>query len=169
MCRRWLRIAGVVVLAFVASGDVTSGKSASPEAPEISEFRAFLEKLHEAHEEFINGRPAAFKALWSHRPDVTIFGGFGSAELGWGSVGPRLDWASAQFSDGARSREVVSTVVTGELGYVVQIERVRFKVPGQSTRSLLELRVTMIARREPEGWRIVHRHADSQMAKQPPR
>jgi SnoaL-like protein len=169
MCIRWLRIVGAVVLAFVASGDVTSGKSAPPEAPEIAEFRAFLDKLHEAHEEFINGRPAAFKALWSHRPDVTIFGGFGSGELGWGSVGPRLDWASAQFSDGTRSREVVSTVVTGELGYVVQIERVRFKVPGQSTRSLLELRVTMIARREPEGWRIVHRHADSQMAKQPPR
>ena len=169
MCIRWLRIAGAVVLAFVVSGDVTSGKSAPPEAPEIADFRAFLDKLHEAHEEFINGRPAALKALWSHRPDVTIFGGFGSGELGWGSVGPRLDWASAQFSDGARSREVVSTVVTGELGYVVQIERVRFKVPGQSTRSLLELRVTMIARREPEGWRIVHRHADSQMAKQPPR
>lgn len=169
MCTRWLRIVGAVVLAFVASGDVPSARTAPPQQPEIPEFRVFLDKLHEAHEEFINGRPASFKALWSHRPDVTIFGGFGSGERGWDSVGPRLDWASAQFSEGSRSREVVSTFVTGDLGYVVQLEKVRFKAPGQSAQSSLELRVTMIVRREPEGWRIVHRHADSQMTRQAPR
>lgn len=169
MIRRPLHIVGAVVLALVSSGDVHSGQTTRPEAPQLSEFRTFLNTLHEAHEEYINGRPAAFKALWSQRPDVTIFGGFGSGEKGWESVGPRLDWASAQFEKGARSREVISTVVTAELGYVVQLERVRFTAPGQSTRSLLELRVTMIARREPEGWRLAHRHADSQMTKQPPR
>ena len=169
MSRGSFRIVGAVVLALVASGGVASGQDARPAPPYLAEFRAFLDTLHEAHEEYVNGRPAAFKALWSQRPDVTIFGGFGSGEHGWKSVGPRLDWASAQFEKGTRSREVISTVVTAELGYVVQLERVRFTVPGQSTRSLLELRVTMIARREPEGWRIVHRHGDSQMTKQPPR
>ena len=169
MSKRVLCIVGAVVLALVASDDVGSGQNTRAEPPELSEFRAFLDKLHEAHEEYINGRPAAFKALWSQRPDVTIFGGFGSGEHGWESVGPRLDWASTQFEKGAREREVISTVVTAELGYVVQLERVRFTVPGQSKRSLLELRVTMIARREPEGWRIVHRHGDSQMTKQPAR
>jgi hypothetical protein len=167
MYKGWLRIVTTMALAFVASGNVTSGKSAAAEPPELTEFRAFLDKLHEAHEEFINGRPDAFKASWSHRPDVTIFGGFGSGELGWDIVGPRLDWASAQFSEGARSREVVSTVVSGEMGYVVQIERVHFKIPGQSTQSLLELRVTMIARREPDGWRMFI-STPILLAKQPP-
>lgn len=169
MSKRLLCIVGAVVLALVAPNDVGSGQNTRAEPPELSEFRAFLDRLHEAHEEYINGSPAAFKALWSQRPDVTIFGGFGSGEHGWEGVGPRLDWASTQFEKGVREREVISTVVTAELGYVVQLERVRFTVPGQSKRSLLELRVTMIARREPEGWRIVHRHGDSQMTKQPPR
>jgi ketosteroid isomerase-like protein len=51
---------------------------------------------------------------------------------------------------------------------VVQIERIRFTVPGQSKESSLELRATMIMRREAEGWRLVHRHADSQMTRQAP-
>jgi len=84
-------------------------------------------------------------------------------------VTPRLDWASAQFSEGSRSHEMITSQVDGNLGYVVQLERVRFKVPGRSEESLLELRATMIFRREPEGWRIIHRPADSQMTRQGPR
>jgi ketosteroid isomerase-like protein len=53
----------------------------------------------------------------------------------------------------------------GNLGYVVQLEHLRFKVPGQETDTTRDYRVTMIFRREPAGWRIVHRHADSQMVK----
>ncbi len=56
----------------------------------------------------------------------------------------------------------------GDLGYVVQIEHVRFHVPGQEEESARDYRVTMLFRREPEGWRIVHRQADSQMMKQAP-
>jgi hypothetical protein len=132
------------------------------------EFRAFLSKVYEAQVEFAKGRPAAFKTLWSQRPDITIFGGFGSEDQGWEKVGHRLDWGSGQFSKGSRSHEVLSTYVSGDIGYVVQLERIRFTVPGQSKDSLLELRATMIMRRETEGWRLVHRHADSQMTRQAP-
>ncbi len=50
----------------------------------------------------------------------------------------------------------------------MQIEHIRFKVPGQTTESKRDYRVTMVFRREAEGWRIVHRQADSQMTKQAP-
>jgi ketosteroid isomerase-like protein len=63
---------------------------------------------------------------------------------------------------------VLNTYVNGSVGYVVQIERIRYKIPGKSEESLLELRATMIMRREAEGWRIAHRHADSQMTRQVP-
>jgi ketosteroid isomerase-like protein len=158
-----LKCACVIVL--VASAVVISQEASVAAASEMSEFHVFLEKVYEAQVELVQGRPEAFKALWSHSSDVTIFGGFGSGERGWDRVGPRQDWASAQFSEGSRSHEVLSTYVSGNLGYVVQLERIRFKVPGRSEESLLELRSTMIMRREPEGWRIVHRHADSQMTR----
>jgi ketosteroid isomerase-like protein len=143
----------------------TSSQGPASGASELSEFQAFLELVYEAQTELVQGRPEAFKALWSHGSDVTLFGGFGAGEKGWDKVGPRQDWASAQFSEGSRSHQVLSTYVSGNLGYVIQIERIRFKVPGRSEESLLELRSTMIMRREQGGWRIVHRHADSQMTR----
>jgi len=149
---------------------LTTASGASPPLDsERAEFMAFLDKVRQAHLEYVQSRPAAFKALWSRTPDVTIFGGFGSGERGWDKVGARLDWASAQFSEGSRSHETITSYVDGNLGYLVQLEKVRFRVPGRSEETLLELRATMIFRREPEGWRIVHRHADSQMTRQGPR
>jgi len=40
-----------------------------------SEWMAFIAKLEAAEEEFVQGRPAAFQALWSHADDVTLCGG----------------------------------------------------------------------------------------------
>ena len=134
-----------------------------------SEWLAFIAKLEAAEAEFAQGRPAAFKALWSHADDVTLCGGFGGrVECGWENVGARLDWASSKYSDGTRSTETISGMVGADIAYSVQKELIRFCVAGRTERSTLELRVTMVFRREADGWRIVHRHADSQISSQPP-
>jgi ketosteroid isomerase-like protein len=127
-----------------------------------SEWAAFIAKLEAAEHEFAQGRPAAFKALWSHSDDVSICGAFGGIESGWKSVAARLDWASSQFSEGTRSREEIRSAVGTDFAYLVQTEHIRFRVPGKSEQSTLDLRVTMVFRREADGWRIVHRQADSQ-------
>ena len=116
-----------------------------------------------------NGRPAAFKALWSHADDVTLSGGFGGTiERGWEQVGRRLDWVGAQFSKGRNTIERIAANTSGDLGYLVQIEHLRFQVAGQTKESTRTYRVTMLFRREPEGWRIIHRQADSNVTKQAP-
>jgi len=161
-----IRLVMRVSLLWVATVAVPSTGFAEASAQERAEFATFLDKVTQAHAEYIRGRPEAFKALWSRASDVTIFGGFGSGEHGWDQVGPRLDWASTQFSDGSRAIEGITSYVDGNLGYVVQVERIRFKVPGRSEESLLELRVTMVFRKEAGTWRIVHRHGDSQMKRQ---
>ena len=160
--RPLLRMAFACV-ATLAAASTTFGQAS---ARDQAEFTAFLDQVTQAHAQYIRGHPEPFKALWSRTPDVTIFGGFGSGEHGWDQVGPRLDWASTQFSDGHRDVERIASHIDGNLGYVVQLERIRFKVPGQSETSLLELRVTMIFRKEAGTWRIVHRHGDSQMKRQ---
>jgi ketosteroid isomerase-like protein len=133
-----------------------------------SEWATFMAKLEAAEHEFAQGRPAAFKALWSHSDDASICGAFGGVESGWKNVAARLDWASSQFSEGTRSREEIRSVVGADFAYIVQTEQIRFRVPGRTEESTLELRVTMVFRREADGWRIVHRQADSQKSAQLP-
>ena len=85
---------------------------------------------------------------------------------GWEAVSRRLDWVGTQFSNGTNRIERLVSNVSGDLGYVVQTEHLKFRVPGQATDSTKEYRVTMIFRRDPGGWRMVHRQADSQTSKQ---
>ncbi len=127
-----------------------------------------LARMDAAQVELQNGRPAAFKALWSHADDVTLSGGFGGTiEKGWEQISRRLDWVGTQFSAGSNTIERLVANEGGDFAYVVQIEHIRFRVPGQAEESRRDYRVTMVFRREAEGWRIVHRQADSQMTKQP--
>src|SRR5918996_1254968 len=134
-----------------------------------AEWMAFIAKLEVAEQEFAQGRPTAFKVLWSHSDDVTLCGGFGGrVECGWKNVAARLDWASSKYSDGTRSTEKISGMVGADFAYIVQTELIRFRVAGRTDQSTQELRVTMVFRREADGWRILHRHADSQISSQPP-
>jgi len=132
------------------------------------EWVAFVAKFDAAEEEFARGDPKAFKALWSHTDDVTLCGAFGRVERGWKNVSVRLDWASSKYSDGTRSRNEVSGTVGADFGYIVQTELIRSRLAGRTEQSNLELRVTMVFRREAKGWRILHRHADSLIGNQPP-
>ena len=133
-----------------------------------SEWRAFMTALETAEHEFAQGRPAAFKALWSHGDEVSLCGGFGGMESGWNNVAARLDWASSRISEGTRTSKQIRSTVGADFAYIVQTERICFRVPGRTEQSTVDFRVTMVFRRESEGWRIVHRHADSQMGTKPP-
>jgi len=148
---------------------VAAPKATERQAVINKEFYAMLVKVDAAQRELQNGQPEAFKALWSRADDVTLSGGFGgSIEKGWEQIGRRLDWVGTQFSNGTNIIERIVAKANGDLGYVVQIERVRFHAPGQAKESTRDYRVTMLFRREAEGWRIVHRQADSQMMKVAP-
>ena len=131
------------------------------------EFQAMLSRVDAAQLELQNGRPAAFKSLWSRADDITLSGGFGGTiEKGWEQISRRLDWVGTQFSKGSHHIERLVASESGDLGYVVQIEHIRYHAPEQAQESRRDYRVTMVFRRESAGWRIVHRQADSQMVKQ---
>ena len=156
-------VACVTALLAVSSGSAQAGDQRR------AAFEAFFEKVSQAEAELFRGRPEALKALWTRAPDVTLFGvSGGNGEHGWDQVDQRLDWTSTQYSEGSLTTERIASYVTGNLGYVVQLETVRFKVLGRAEESLLQIRATWIFRREREGWRIVHRHADSLIKRQGP-
>jgi ketosteroid isomerase-like protein len=89
-------------------------------------------------------------------------------EGGWQNVTERLGWVSQKYSDGTRTREEISRMVGADFAYLVQKEVIHSRLGSQVELSTLELRATMVFRREADGWRIVHRHADAQMATKPP-
>ena len=121
-----------------------------------------MERLEAAEQEFVQGRPAEFQSLWSRTDDVTLCGGFGGVERGWQNVTPRLDWVSTKYADGSRTSEKISSVVGTDFAYLVQTEVIRARIAGQ-----VNLQSRSYAPRcyfgASKGWRIVHRHADSQM------
>jgi hypothetical protein len=136
---------------------------------EDAEWVAFMRELEAAEADFVQGRPERFKSLWSHAADATICGGYGGKiEAGWQNVSARLDWASSKYSDGTRTRQQLGGSVGDKFAYVVQAETLDYRVAGTTKRTSQQLRVTMVFRRGPEGWRIVHRHADAQTQAQPP-
>ena len=159
----------VVVVCCVAA--LSAGSLSLPQAgaQERAEFEAFFDTVTRAEGELFRGRAEPLKALWSRASDVTLFGvSGGRGDHGWDEVGRRLDWASTQYSEGSLTIERIASYVEGNLGYVVQRENLRFKVPGRSEESILEIRATWIFRRERNGWRVIHRQADSQMKRQGP-
>ena len=159
----------VLVICCGAALPAMSLGSLGAGAQERADFGAFYDKVTRAEAELFQGRPESLKVLWSRASDVTLFGvSGGSGEHGWDKVGPRLDWTHTQYSDGILTVERIASYVDGNLGYVVQREKVRFKVPGQTAESILEIRATWIFRRERDGWHIIHRHADSLMRRQGP-
>jgi ketosteroid isomerase-like protein len=128
-----------------------------------------LARVDAAQLELQNGRAVAYKALRSRADDITLSGGFGgTVEKGWEQISRRLDWVGTQFSKGSNTIERLAANESGDLGYVVQVEHLRYHVPGKAQESRRDYRVTMVFRRESGVWRIIHRQADSQMTKQPP-
>ena len=128
----------------------------------------FLAKYHLGMDEFMRGSCEGVKPLFSNADDVTLGNPFGPVAKGWDSVLDAMERAAQNYSDGsAMGFDNVSTVVTPELAYLVEVERLRAKV-GQAEASDLALRVTTVLLPEQGKWKIVHRHADPITSSRPP-
>ena len=124
-------------------------------------FDDVVSESHYGWGEFIKGDPVPAENLFSRAPDVSNANPFGPVALGWENVVQTMERAAGFYRDG----EVVGfdTLVkyaTDDLGYIVEMERYSIKVGGASERSSVTFRVTSVLRREEDGWKIVHRHAD---------
>lgn len=72
-----------------------------------------------------------------------------------------MERAASNYRDGrATGFERVSDYATADLAYTVEVERYVSKVGGGADLAPVAVRVTTIFRREDDGWRIIHRHAD---------
>ena len=120
-----------------------------------------MEEYRRAGLEITKGNPELYKSLWSRRDDVTLANPFGSPVRGWEAVSARLDLAASNYRDGQDYEfENISTVVTRELAYTVEIERIRTRVGGSNDLTAIAIRATTVFRREDGTWKVTHRHGD---------
>ena len=130
-------------------------------ATRSDDFDAAVEAFREALETYLQGDPTAVTALFSRGDDVTLANPLGPPRRGPVDVEMAIAGGAAQLRDGAvRGFEEISRYSTPDLGYIVQVERTKARLAGGEHISPIALRVTMIFRREGDGWRIAHRHAD---------
>lgn len=155
--------------ALLTATSIGSATELSAQPAPDEELQAMLDKYAEAAELFYNGDPEAVKALWSHSDDVTLSGAAGGTTAkGWSNVSSRLDWASSEFkgTTGTRTIEQIQAAISGDFAYIVRYEHIRYHRPGQQELSKRDYRATIIFRRGTDGWRVVHRHADTLMTRQ---
>jgi ketosteroid isomerase-like protein len=120
-----------------------------------------MEEYRRAGLEITRGNPDVYKSLWSRRDDVTLANPFGPPVRGWNEVSARLDLAAGNYRGGQDYEfENVSTVITPELAYTLEIERIRTRVGGSDDLSQVAIRTTTVFRREDGVWKVTHRHAD---------
>lgn len=117
--------------------------------------------MDRANATMLDGDCGLWKALMSHRDDVSLLGAYGGHLRGWDAVAPRFDRTASGYSgDSQTSRENIATWVADGLACVVDIETHRSRVEGRSEPVTFCYRTTHVLRREDGSWRVVLRHAD---------
>lgn len=129
----------------------------------MTELEAFLNdvlpKLRHTETSLHNGDPGPRFEMWSHDDPVTLYGA-AMAGVGWQQVGAVFEHIAARFSKCESCEwQIVAAGVSGDLGYIVAIERTTCSI-GDSPPSPYALRSTTVLRREGGTWTVAHRHAD---------
>ena len=116
-----------------------------------------LDRCRRDHASWINGDGSPY-ALPS---DGTILGAVGGFSLGGAETAGRQEAVAAQWASGTGSVEFVNGGVSGDVAWLVLIERARVRlVSHPEIERQWDLRVTEVFERREAGWQRLHRHAD---------
>jgi ketosteroid isomerase-like protein len=134
----------------------------------VDDVDKLIEHYQLATAEFVKGNPEPYKAVFSHREDVTLANPFFPPVRGWEQVSETLERTASLLRDGEFvGSELISKYVTSELAYVVSLVRERAKVGRSVYSAPIALRTTMILRPEEGVWKVVHLHGDPITSPQP--
>ncbi|AWB94733.1 DUF4440 domain-containing protein [Agromyces badenianii] len=126
---------------------------------EREEFLVWLQsEFVRAERAMFNGDDGPRRAIWSQDEPVSVLGAWRNA-ANRAELVEAFEVLSTSFSDCADyAFDLIAFNVLGEMAYTVGYERVSASIDGEPR--TFTLRATQVYRRERDGWRIVHRHAD---------
>jgi len=129
----------------------------------LSDFKRFLEWREQAARAYVCGDARLLNALVAHHGDVTFLGPQGDVARGAVVVWRHYEQDASVFQPGSETHfEVLQLGASADVAYWVGFQHARVHMKGRDAPLTLKLRVTELFRRDPdEGWKLVHRHADS--------
>jgi ketosteroid isomerase-like protein len=128
----------------------------------MSDLDELRDRYHRSVEALIQGNAEPQSVLWSRRDDVTLANPYGPPVKGWERVCQVAAGAASLLREGeGLTFDRISGYETADLAYDVGIQRFRAKLGGAADMAPVALRVTTVFRREDDGWKIAHRHADT--------
>jgi len=150
----------VFAIALVLALASACAREPAPASPAL---KAYLARQEGALRAALAGDPEPWLALASRADDATLFPPFGGFERGWDAVSARYRFAAARLAGGGEPDvqvEILSSGASGDLAYVVALERSRVRMAGSDRYEDGFTRVTHILRRENGEWKLLHRHMD---------
>ena len=152
--RRAVIAASAASLASTASGGALAGASTNQEVA------ALIRRSEEANAALMRGDIDTYNTLMPLSGDFTLMSPFGGTpSRGVDYTPEKLAVMGRFFRNGTLRQEVVQSYASPDMVVLAIIERAHVEVGGLPPQ-LWELRVTLVYRREANGWRLAHRHAD---------
>ena len=126
------------------------------------EVRQASKQFYTALNRMANGDAGPMASTWSHGPEVTALHPIDGREIGWEAVKGSFERFAEIATDGKIDLKDQLIRVEGDVAYELGVEQGEFKLGGRPV--ALKHRVTNIYRREGDGWRMIHHHADTSPA-----
>jgi ketosteroid isomerase-like protein len=128
---------------------------------ELQDFRQFMERREEAARAYVSGDAAPLESMVARTSSATFFGPGGGDCRGPDEVLSRYRADASNFEPpGDTHFEVLQMAASDGIAYWVGFQRATAHLSGRGEAVPMNLRVTELFRREGDGWKLVHRHAD---------
>ena len=132
---------------------------AAPYGRKMTDFEEFMKERKAAADAYVRGDPEPLGRLVARQSAATFFGPRGGHVQGAEQVWAGYERDAAAFgADADNTLQVLDAGADGQIAYWVGYQRSSVTLAGKPTQ--FNLRITEVFRREDDGWKLVHRHAD---------
>jgi ketosteroid isomerase-like protein len=133
-----------------------AGKGASARS-----FKAFLERRATIASAYVDGDAQPLAAIVTGEDPATFLSPRGDVIQGARVVAERYAHDAAAFAPGGQNRlEILQSGAAGDVGWWTGYQIAEARMKGKDATVAMKLRVTEAFRLGPDGWKMVHRHAE---------
>ena len=124
-------------------------------------FEQFLKERERAARAFVSGNATPVLELTSNHDPSTFFAPDGQVRRGAQEVLAAHQSGATGFGPSGDSRfEIIQSAESGDLAFWTGFQHATVHPHRREQAVSMKLRITEIFRREHDGWKLIHRHAD---------